>query len=166
VRDRTASQRETVRERYSGPEGCWIGEWWNDPEDTAVSVAHVRVEPGRVTAWHRLHDISERYLILSGRGRAEIGDESPRDVGPGDVVVIPPGTLQRITNPGRTELVFLAVCTPLLNKNYPVRFRTAGSSGAVRPRRTVSASDRTSRFRPFGARRTVSGDVRAGGGGP
>lgn len=110
--ERTPANRKTVRERYFEPEGCWIGEWLNSAEDVAVSVAYVRVEPGRVTSWHRLRGIAERYLILSGRGRAETGDRPPREVGPGDVVAIPPDTPQRIANTGETNLVFLAVCTP------------------------------------------------------
>jgi len=33
-------------------------------------------------------------------------------VGANDVVLIPPGTRQRITNMGDGDLVFLALCTP------------------------------------------------------
>lgn len=89
-----------------------IAELLNRPEDDAVSVARARVEPGSATRWHRLRDTAERYVILEGRGRAEIGGEAPRDVRPGDVVVIPPNAAQRIANFGEGDLVFLAVCTP------------------------------------------------------
>lgn len=99
-------------ETFFAEEGCWITEWWNTPEDDAVSVARARVEAGVTTNWHRLRGITERYLILDGRGRAEIGDAQARDVGPGDVVAIPPGVAQRIKNMGTGDLVFLAVCTP------------------------------------------------------
>ena len=75
------------------------------------SVARARVEPGRTTRWHRLDAITERYVILEGRGRAEV-DGLARDVQPGDVVIIAPGLPQRITNTGDEDLVFLAVCTP------------------------------------------------------
>jgi mannose-6-phosphate isomerase-like protein (cupin superfamily) len=54
-------------------------------------------------------------VILSGRGRVEVGDDLTALVGHGDVVLIPPGCRQRITNTGDGELVFLAVCTPRYN---------------------------------------------------
>ena len=64
------------------------------------------------TRWHRLEATTERYVILEGRGRVEIGDVRPQDVIPGDVVLIPPLCRQRITNTGAGDLVFLAICTP------------------------------------------------------
>jgi mannose-6-phosphate isomerase-like protein (cupin superfamily) len=99
-------------ETYFAQEGCWISEWWNTPEDEAVSIARARIEPGVTTHWHKLRGIAERHFILEGEGRAEVGDAPPRDVVPGHSVAIPPGTLQRITNTGASDLVFLAVCTP------------------------------------------------------
>jgi mannose-6-phosphate isomerase-like protein (cupin superfamily) len=99
-------------EEYYFEEGCFIVELHNTPEDPAVSVARARVEPGRTTRWHCLDGIEERYLIVEGVGRAEIGDKAPRPVRPGDAVRIPPGCRQRITNTGTVDLLFLAVCTP------------------------------------------------------
>ena len=93
-------------------EGCFITEWWNTSADEAVSVARARVEPGVTTRWHRLRDATERYLILEGRGRVEVGDGPPEEVGPGAGVLIPPGVRQRITNMGDADLIFLAICTP------------------------------------------------------
>lgn len=99
-------------------EGCHITEWSNSETDEDLSVARARVEPGRTTRWHRLTGTTERYVILEGRGRADVGDEI-LEVAPGDVVVIPPGQPQRITNTGKRDLVFLAVCTPRFQqKNY------------------------------------------------
>ena len=104
-------RRPTATE-YFFAEGCFITEWWNTSTDEAVSVARARVEPGVTTRWHRLRGVTERYLILEGRGRVEVGDGPPADVGPGAVVLIPPGIRQRITNTGEGDLIFLAVCTP------------------------------------------------------
>jgi mannose-6-phosphate isomerase-like protein (cupin superfamily) len=42
----------------------------------------------------------------------EIDNLPPQSVGPGDVVLIPPGCRQRITNIGPGDLLFLAICTP------------------------------------------------------
>ena len=99
------------KHEYWFREGCHITEWSNSAADEDLSVARARVEPGRTTRWHRLAGTRERYVILEGRGRAEVGDET-LEAGVGDVVVIAPGQPQRITNIGAGDLVFLAVCTP------------------------------------------------------
>lgn len=102
---------DPAREYYFR-EGCHITELSNRPDDPDLSVAQARVEPGQTTRWHLLRLTTERYLILSGQGRVEIGDLPPHDVGPGDMVLIPPGCPQRITNTGSDDLIFLALCTP------------------------------------------------------
>ena len=97
---------------YYTDERCDILELSNAPDDPAASVARARVAPGVTTRWHRLKGTTERYVILEGQGRVEVGDEPPAEVGPGDVVIIAPMCRQRITNTGKTDLLFLAVCTP------------------------------------------------------
>jgi mannose-6-phosphate isomerase-like protein (cupin superfamily) len=109
--------KASIRHSDSGAEfhtaeQCHILELSNTAEDPAASIARARVEPGVTTRWHRLAGVTERYVLLEGRGRAEIGDLPPHDVGPGDVVLIPPGCRQRIANIGKSDLVFLAICTP------------------------------------------------------
>ena len=104
-------QHPTATE-YFFAEGCFITEWWNTPADADLSVARARVEPGVTTRWHHLRGVTERYLILEGQGRVEVGELPAEDVGPGAVVLIPPGTRQRMTNTGEGDLIFLAVCTP------------------------------------------------------
>lgn len=96
---------------YFFPEGCHINELSNDANDSAVSIARARLETGGITRWHRLHGIVERYVIVSGTGRAEIGGQV-QTVGPGDVVIIPSLCPQRIANTGDDDLVFLAICSP------------------------------------------------------
>ena len=104
---------------YWFEEGCYITELSNTADDPDASVARARVPPGATTRWHRLRGTTERYVMLEGRGRVELGDEPARDVGPGDVVHIPPMRRQRITNAGKTDLIFLAVCTPRFRReNY------------------------------------------------
>jgi mannose-6-phosphate isomerase-like protein (cupin superfamily) len=93
-------------------ERCFIAEIANDSADEAVSIARARVEPAVTTAWHKLSGITERYIIVSGKGRVEIGGLAPVDVEEGDVVRIPAGTAQRIANTGSRDLVFYAVCAP------------------------------------------------------
>ncbi len=51
-------------------------------------------------------------LFLDGVGRVAVGNLKPTDVGVGDMVVIPAGTSQKITNTGKIDLIFYCVCTP------------------------------------------------------
>ena len=99
-------------QEYAFVEGCGILESWNDPDDPQASIARARVAPGVTTRWHALVDVTERYLVLSGTGRVEIGHAAPADVQAGNVVVIPAGVRQRITNTGAEDLLFYAICTP------------------------------------------------------
>lgn len=101
-----------IEDEFFTQERCHIVEVANDADDEELSIARARVEPGVTTAWHRVAGIAERYLIVSGTGRVEVGQEAPVMVGPGDVVRIPPGVRQRITNTAQTDLVFYALCTP------------------------------------------------------
>jgi mannose-6-phosphate isomerase-like protein (cupin superfamily) len=97
---------------FETAERCHITEISNDPDDAQVSIARARVEPGVTTAWHRLNGISERYIIISGRGLVEVDELDPTPVAAGDVVRIAAGKAQRITNTGADELIFYAVCAP------------------------------------------------------
>lgn len=93
-------------------EGCHIMEIANHPNDPQVSIARARVEPGQQTIWHRLKGVTERYLVIAGSGIVEVGEKKPTPVGSGDIVIIPPGTRQRILNSANTDLVFYAICSP------------------------------------------------------
>ena len=97
---------------YYTAEGCYITELSNIDADPEASIARARVRPGVTTRWHRLAGITERYVVLSGAGKVEVGNLGAKAVAPGDVVLIPPGCRQRITSLGDEELVFLAICTP------------------------------------------------------
>ncbi len=93
-------------------EGCFVIELLNSAMDPDVSIARARLEPGGATHLHRLHGITERYLILEGEGMVEVNDRPPEKVVVGDVVMIAPMHNQRIVNSGNTDLIFLAICTP------------------------------------------------------
>ncbi len=95
--------------QYLTPERCYIAENHSDP---AVSIARATVKPGVTTKAHHLIDTQEIYIITSGEALVTVGDLEPAQVGVGDVVVIPPLISQKITNTGKTDLVFYCVCTP------------------------------------------------------
>jgi mannose-6-phosphate isomerase-like protein (cupin superfamily) len=93
------------------PEGCYITELSNTPDDPGLSIARARVALGVTTRWHRLRGTSERYYILQGKGLMVAGDLPHQEVTAGDVVRIAPHYRQRITNTGSSDLIFLAICT-------------------------------------------------------
>jgi len=100
-------------------EGVRILESWNLPADAAVSIARARLLPGETSEWHHLADTVERYLVISGRGTVELGEDAPRPVGPGDVVFIPAGVAQRARCEGDEPFVFYCICTPRFEeRNY------------------------------------------------
>jgi mannose-6-phosphate isomerase-like protein (cupin superfamily) len=104
---------------FATPERCFIVESYNREESPELSIARARVEPGVTTAWHVVEGTVERYVVAEGRGRVWVGDGAPEDVGPGDVVTIPPGIAQRIANVGDRDLIFYCVCTPRFEqRNY------------------------------------------------
>jgi mannose-6-phosphate isomerase-like protein (cupin superfamily) len=97
---------------FPTPERCSIIELSNTQDDLEASIARARVRSGVTTRWHRVVGTAERYVILEGSGRVEVGSLPPEDVSPGDVVLIPPSCRQRISNIGQADLIFLAICTP------------------------------------------------------
>ncbi len=104
-------QQDLGNEFYTS-EGCFITEVSNTPDDPDTSIARARLEAGKTTRWHRLAGTAERYVILEGRGRVEVGGLTAAEITVGDVVLIPPMCRQRITNTGPGDLIFLAICTP------------------------------------------------------
>ncbi|HEX7061119.1 MAG TPA: cupin domain-containing protein [Woeseiaceae bacterium] len=105
IRSGKHGQEFHTRERVS------VTELLNDPAVPAVSLARCRVQPGVTTELHRL-DVAEWYVLEQGEGLMEVGGGEPFAVGPGDVVAIPAGTSQRITNTGDRDLVLQCVCLP------------------------------------------------------
>ena len=112
----TIKQQNLKNEFYTS-EKCYVTELSNTPDDPDVSIARARVESGVTIRWHRLKGTFERYVVISGRGIVEIGEQPPREVTAGDIVLIPPMCRQRITNTGTDDLIFLAICTPRFSQD-------------------------------------------------
>lgn len=107
-----AFRHSDPRSEYETAERCSILELSNSADDPDLSIARARVAPGVTTRWHWLAGTHERYVILQGEGRAEVGTLPPQALKSGDVVLIPPLCRQRIANTGTDDLIFLAICTP------------------------------------------------------
>jgi mannose-6-phosphate isomerase-like protein (cupin superfamily) len=75
------------------------------------SLAEATVPAAGATAEHYHVEAEEIYTIVSGSGRLRLGDEEAA-VGPGDTVVIPPGTPHKLFNDGSEPLVLLCCCAP------------------------------------------------------
>lgn len=105
-------KRSNEADEFETAERCSILEVSNDPEDPNVSIARARVKPHVTTEWHKLIDTAERYLIISGQGRVEVGTLDATEVSTGDIIRIPAGIRQRITNTNKIDLIFYAICTP------------------------------------------------------
>lgn len=110
-------KHQDLSTEFHTPELCYITELSNSADDPEVSIARARLVPGITTRWHRLSATAERYFILSGKGRVEVGELAPREVRAGDIVLIPPMCRQRIANVGEQDLIFLAICTPPFSKD-------------------------------------------------
>lgn len=103
--------RSEQNEEVWTSERCFIREQLNDPLVSDVSLAQTRVEPAETTQLHRL-SVNEWYVISVGEGLMEVGDEYPFKIGAGDVVQIPAGVSQRVTNTGNEDLLFQCICMP------------------------------------------------------
>jgi mannose-6-phosphate isomerase-like protein (cupin superfamily) len=121
---RAEVRKNDSSQEYETAERCHITEIANDAGDESLSIARARVDAGVTTAWHRLHDTGERYIIVSGAGLVEVDGIAATVVGPGDVVRIPPGKAQRIANTGDEQLVFYAVCTPPFSDQAYINLET------------------------------------------
>ena len=136
----TVIPEDLSKEAYTR-EKCYITESSNSPEDPDLSIARARVKPGVTTRWHRLADTAERYYILRGKGRVEVGELAPQNLGAGDIVLIPPMCRQRITNTGSEDLVFLAICTPRFSNDAYEDLENPQPQSAPSVKRPYSPSD-------------------------
>jgi mannose-6-phosphate isomerase-like protein (cupin superfamily) len=101
------------RESFVTADGSSIRELAGVPTGNAAnqSLAEATVPPGGETAEHYHRSSEEIYLFLSGMGTMRLDDEEA-PVRAGDCVVIAPGTVHKLRNPGTEPLVLLCCCAP------------------------------------------------------
>jgi mannose-6-phosphate isomerase-like protein (cupin superfamily) len=85
---------------------------WTGEHSQLVSMSLV---PGQEIGSEVHPVVDQLFVFVSGTGTAEVGDES-EDVGPGDVVAVPAGTVHNIINTGSDPLVLVTVYSP---PNHP-----------------------------------------------
>ncbi|KPL02676.1 MAG: mannose-6-phosphate isomerase [candidate division Zixibacteria bacterium SM23_73_2] len=81
-----------------------------DKITTRYSLAHAKLKPNQISLNHRLRS-SEVYYILKGKGEMFIDNER-KEVFAGQVIYIPPNSIQRIRNIGEGDLEFLCIVDP------------------------------------------------------
>lgn len=98
---------------YATKDGSLIRELMHPDQhgNRAQSLAEATVRPGMRTRLHRHELAEELYHVQSGQGLMTLGEQS-FSVGPGDTVLIAPGTPHCIEAQGDEDLVFLCCCSP------------------------------------------------------
>ena len=83
------------------------------------SLAEALIPPGSTTLLHRHAKTEEIYHVTQGAGTMTLGDQQ-FPIGPGDSVLIPPGTPHCVTNTGQSPLLILCCCAPAYSHNDTV----------------------------------------------
>jgi mannose-6-phosphate isomerase-like protein (cupin superfamily) len=91
----------TIRE-LAGPS-------WTAARNQSLAEATVPVNGETIEHLHRTSE--EIYYFVSGHGRIRLG-EHESDVGPGDCIVIAPGTAHKLWAGPAGPLVLLCACSP------------------------------------------------------
>lgn len=92
----------------------WIVSPQSHP-DTQLTVLETILPPGLSHELH-VHEHSDEVIyVLSGRGKATVGDEADRPVSPGDVLYIPAGIWHSTDNDGWEPLKMIVFYSPGLS---------------------------------------------------
>jgi len=124
---------EVVNRDRSAPfitkDGSEIRSILDPTNSTAVnqSLAEATLPPGAETEEHYHPRTEEIYYILRGRGLMTLEGEG-REVGPGDGILILPGTRHRIRNIGKESRVFLCCCSPPYSHQDTILVSGSGQS--------------------------------------
>jgi mannose-6-phosphate isomerase-like protein (cupin superfamily) len=76
-----------------------------------LSVAEIMVRAGESVSAHHHGHTEEVYYIVQGTGVMTLAGQ-PQPVGPGDTVIIVPGTTHELENTGLQDLLMVVVCSP------------------------------------------------------
>ena len=76
-----------------------------------LSVAEIVIKAGGEASVHYHKEIEEVYHIVRGSGVMHL-DGRPQQVGPGDTIIILPGTRHQLQNTGHSDLLMIVICSP------------------------------------------------------
>lgn len=107
---------QIVRGRAAGaPTQQWTdtftGAVWADsvlPTTDGTTINNVFFPPGARTHWHH-HEVGQVLIVSSGHGLICTDGEQPREIGPGDIVWVPPGERHWHGASGSSYLLHLAI---------------------------------------------------------
>jgi len=103
VRDLHNVPRE---EKHGGTVSAWDLLTGGDFQSSVLFFNDNLVEPGTTIEPHEHESMEEVYYVISGTGRARVGDEET-EVGEGSAVCIPPKKVHSLTNTGTYPLRFI-----------------------------------------------------------
>jgi mannose-6-phosphate isomerase-like protein (cupin superfamily) len=104
-------------------------------------IIETRVEPGGVGPPHIHPNQEERFAIQRGRVRLTLGRRK-RVVGPGDEVVVPPGTRHGFENVGNEEARFRTVAHPAMELEGFFRETAEAARDGLYTRRGIPTGSR------------------------
>jgi quercetin dioxygenase-like cupin family protein len=70
-----------------------------------------RLRPGQASTWHRHFEEEELYVLLEGRGRIRIGEET-LELGPLDSLLVGPEEVRQVFNDTESDVLWLVVGVP------------------------------------------------------
>ena len=107
--------------------------------------------PGGETIVHAHDQGDELFYVVSGRGRARLGDRF-EIVGPGDAILISPGQTHQVSNPFEDDLkVVFFMATPELAE----QMRAIHERQTAEPDRPITQDEDAEFTRRFGGSRTL-----------
>ncbi|MDY6838240.1 MAG: cupin domain-containing protein [Thermodesulfobacteriota bacterium] len=77
---------------------------------------------GKAFRSHYHQDMEEVFIVIHGNAKITVGKEQAK-IGPGDVVVIPVGTVHKMENTGKENLEYLVMGVSLGQKGKTVTVR-------------------------------------------
>lgn len=115
---------------------------WEGVARTPFGSGWTHLAPGQLTKQHQHHEL-ETYFVAYGRGAMTVDDETV-EVGPGDVIFMPPFFSHELRNTSETEdLLFLSVYwedMSTLDRNKEEVLEAAGETPRAPRRVAVAAS--------------------------
>lgn len=84
---------------------------WGKFDSTNLLVIWTVMSPGGVQRGHQHAGSEQLYVIISGKARMQVGEET-QIIGGGTAVYVPPSVPHGIANAGGEELSYIAIASP------------------------------------------------------